>query len=157
LFSRNFFDPRPPGDGEKWLAEHENESMSSSRKPRKKLLEGRRNSQLLLRIESLSVPYWLRPHDRPSSLQLPQQHVLYARPRRRLYREYHSLPSAQRPAQRHKSSSGFGSFLKGALAITNAVLQVENQVLAAQNGAGATFNVGSLGGEEEEEEEDQWT
>jgi hypothetical protein len=53
--------------------------------------------------------------------------------------------------QRRKSSSGLGSFLKSALRVTNAVLQAENRVLAAQNGGGATFNqtfvgTGSSGG-----------
>lgn len=56
------------------------------------------------------------------------------------------LTVAKPAPARRKSSSSLGSFLKGALQVTNAVLQAENRVLAAQNqaawgggGAGGNF------------------
>ncbi|KAK4949886.1 hypothetical protein LTR10_011728 [Elasticomyces elasticus] len=53
-------------------------------------------------------------------------------------------PPKPQQAQRRKSSAGLNSFLKGALQVTNAVLQAENRALRAQNGGGfgggASFN-----------------
>jgi hypothetical protein len=128
--------------------------MSDRKSP--KLLEGRKNSLLLLRRESLLVPYWLRPHDQLSSLRLPQKHVLYEHPRRRLYREYHSIHphrdqhSVARAFRALPASEGCaGGYERG-------VLQVESQVLAAQNGGGAS-STPSTWASQEGEVVDQWT
>jgi len=49
-------------------------------------------------------------------------------------------PPQTRQTQRRKSSSGLGSLFKGALQVTNALLNAENQALAAQAGSNVSYN-----------------